>query len=392
MESIAMDDATRTGAAEAPDAKEALRRFVTDFKTFQERIETKMKIQEDRLGMLDRRAGARPALAGESRAPERKALAAYLRDGDETGLRAAALERKALVGTAGTEGGYLVDTQTAGDIAALRKGASSLRAIANVVSVEGGAYEVLVDHAGLETAWVSEAAAMGETGTSPIERITIPLHELAAMPKVSQRLLDDSAFDIEGWLAASIAETFGRAEAAAFILGDGVEKPTGLLRYDAVADADWAWGALGYVATGVEGGFSVSDPSNDVVDLVYSLGARYRANGAFLMNSKTAGTLRKMKDADGRFLWHESLSCGEPSRLLGYPVITCEAMPDIGPGATAIAFGDFRAGYTIAERPDLRILRDPFSAKPHVQFYASARVGGAVTDFAAIKLLRFAAA
>ncbi len=128
-----------------------------------------------------------------------------------------------------------------------------------------------------------------------------------------------------------------------------------------------------------------------IVELVYALGARYRANGTFVMNSKTAGLVRKLKDADGRFLWSDGLAAAEPARLLGYRVVVTEAMPDATPGNAAIAFGDFEAGYTIAERPDLRILRDPFSAKPNVLFYATKRVGGDVTDFAAIKLLRFSA-
>ncbi len=123
---------------------------------------------------------------------------------------------------------------------------------------------------------------------------------------------------------------------------------------------------------------------------MYSLGARYRANGSFVMNSKTAGEVRKMKDADGRFLWADSLAAGEPARLLGYRVLIAEDMPDIATDAAAIAFGDFEAGYTVAERPDLRILRDPFSAKPNVLFYATKRVGGDVSDYAAIKLLKFA--
>ncbi len=126
------------------------------------------------------------------------------------------------------------------------------------------------------------------------------------------------------------------------------------------------------------------------MNLVYALGADYRANGTFIMNSKTAGAVRKMKDADGRFMWGDSLQAGEPARLMGYPVLICEDMPDVGANTYPIAFGDFAAGYTIAERPDLRILRDPFSAKPHVLFYASKRVGGDVTDFAAIKLLKVA--
>ncbi|NRB01621.1 MAG: phage major capsid protein, partial [Rhodobacteraceae bacterium] len=203
------------------------------------------------------------------------------------------------------------------------------------------------------------------------------------------RLLDDSAFDIEAWLADRIADKFARAEAAAFISGDGIDKPTGLLSQPAVANSSWSWGNIGYVATGVDGDFASINPADAIVDLVYALGAQYRANGTFVMNSKTAGQVRKIKDADGRFLWSDGLAAGEPARLMGYPVLIAEDMPDIGSDAYPIAFGDFSAGYTVAERPDLRILRDPFSAKPHVLFYATKRVGGDVSDFAAIKLLKF---
>jgi HK97 family phage major capsid protein len=229
---------------------------------------------------------------------------------------------------------------------------------------------------------------VSETGTPNIERISIPLYELNALPKASQRLLDDSAFDIEGWLAGRIADKFARAEAAAFVNGDGSDKPTGFLTYTTVANDSWSWGNLGHVATGVD---AALDGSGDtIIDLVYALGAEYRANGTFVMNSKTAGAVRKLKDSDGRHLWSDGLAAGEPARLLGYPVLVAEDMPDIASGSTPIAFGDFAAGYTIAERPDLRVLRDPFSAKPHVLFYATKRVGGDVSDFAAIKLLRCA--
>jgi HK97 family phage major capsid protein len=212
---------------------------------------------------------------------------------------------------------------------------------------------------------------------------------LSALPKASQRLLDDSAFDVEGWLATRIADRFARAEAAAFISGDGVDKPRGFLSRPAVDNDVWTWGNLGYVPTGVDGDLNGPDP---IVDLVYALGAEYRAGASFVMNSRTAGVVRKLKDADGRFLWSDGLAAGEPARLMGYPVLIAEDMPDIAVGADAIAFGDFRTGYTVAERPDLRILRDPFSAKPHVLFYATKRVGGDVSDFKAIKLLRFAVA
>ncbi|MEL6435119.1 MAG: phage major capsid protein, partial [Pseudomonadota bacterium] len=150
--------------------------------------------------------------------------------------------------------------------------------------------------------------------------------------------------------------------------------------------ASWTWGNLGYVVTGADGGF---DDADAIIELTYALGAQYRANGTFVMNSKTAGAVRKLKDADGRFLWSDGLAAGEPARLMGYAVLVAEDMPDITSDSFSIAFGDFGAGYTVAERPDLRILRDPFSAKPHVLFYATKRVGGDVSDFAAIKLLKF---
>ena len=172
--------------------------------------------------------------------------------------------------------------------------------------------------------------------------------------------------------------------------GDGVDKPKGFLTHPVTLDETWAWGSLGYVATGAAGDFSSGTSADNIVDLVYALAARYRANASFVMNSKTAGAVRKMKDADGRFLWSDGLAAGEPARLMGYPVLLAEDVPDIAMGAYAVAFGDFGAGYTVAERPDLRILRDPFSAKPHVLFYATKRVGGDVSDFAAIKLLKFA--
>jgi HK97 family phage major capsid protein len=247
----------------------------------------------------------------------------------------------------------------------------------------------LVDRSELGSGWATETGDTVETDTPQFEKITIPLHELSAMPKASQRLLDDAAFDVESWLAQRIAERFARAEAAAFISGDGNDKPMGFMTHSSVAEDEWTWGKIGYVITGVSGDFAAASPADAIVDLVYALGARYRANASFVMNSKTAGAVRKMKDADGRFLWSDGLAAGEPARLMGYPVLLSEDMPDIGTGAMAMAFGDFAAGYTVAERPDLRVLRDPFSAKPHVLFYATKRVGGDVSDFAAIKLLKF---
>ena len=389
-----MSDFTTAGpAAAALEAKAEFSGFIQDFKQFQERIESKMKVQDDRITLLDRKAGERrPLSAAAADAPHRKALGAYLRAGDEAGLRGLSVERKGLTTSVAAEGGYLVDEQTAARITTVMRGAGSIRSIANVVQVDAGAYEVLIDRGELETGWITETSPLVETQTAVFEKVSIPLHELSAMPRASQRLLDDSAFDIESWLADRIAEKFARAENAAFTLGDGVDKPRGFLNHPTAPVATAAWGQLGYVVTGTAGGFDAGDPADALVDLVYSLGARYRGNAVFAMNSRTAGAVRKMKDAEGRFLWTESLSSEQAPLLLGYRVATVEDMPDIAPDAFAIAFGDFQAGYTIAERRDIRILRDPYSAKPHVQFFATSRVGGDVTDFSAIRLLRFAAA
>ena len=371
------------------EVKTALSGFISELRDFKEDLQSKLQQQEEQKTMLERKTHiARPRLAAaaETEAPHQKAFDAYVRTGDDDALRGLELEGKAMTTSVASDGGYLVDPQTADRIKSVLESTSSIRAIANVVHVEATSFDVLVDHTDVGAGWATETAATGETGTPSIDRISIPLHELSAMPKASQRLLDDSAFDIEGWLAGRIADKFARSEAAAFIAGDGVDKPTGILNHATVDNDVWTWGNLGYVPTGVAGDFNGGDA---IVDLVYALGAQYRANGTFVMNSKTAGAVRKLKDNDGRFLWSDGLAAGEPARLMGYPVLIAEDMPDVATDSLSIAFGDFNAGYTVAERPDLRVLRDPFSAKPHVLFYATKRVGGDVSDFAAIKLLKF---
>jgi len=347
-----------------PDVKSALAGFTEDFRGFRTDLEERLERQTRRLDILDRKAvaAARPALeTTDTAAPHRKAFDAYVRQGDEEALRGLDLEEKALNTLTAPDGGVLVDPQTAERIETV-----------------------------LRAGWITEASTVSDTATPSIDPISIPLHELNATPKASQRLLDDTAFDVEMWLAERIATRFARAENAAFVTGDGVDKPRGFLNHPTAANDSWSWGTIGTLETGTAGAFG-SEGGDRLIDLVYALGAGYRANASFVMNSATAGEVRKLKDADGRYLWAEGLDAGQPARLLGYPVAIAEEMPDIGADADAIAFGDFRSAYTVAERPDLRILRDPYSAKPHVLFYATRRVGGDVTDFAAIKLLRFSA-
>ncbi|MHA7873526.1 MAG: phage major capsid protein, partial [Hyphococcus sp.] len=146
---------------------------------------------------------------------------------------------------------------------------------------------------------------------------------------------------------------------------------------------------LGYVATGADGAFPASNPSDVLLDLIYTPKQAYRGNGRFLMNRSVVGQLRKFKDSEGNYLWQPNGEPGEPARLMGYPVTEAEDMPDIGSNSHSIAFGDFRRGYLIVDRVGVRVLRDPYSAKPYVLFYTTKRVGGGVQDFDAVKFLKF---
>ncbi|MDF3605697.1 phage major capsid protein [Paracoccus sp. DMF-8] len=365
--------------------------FVSELKIFRDDIHKKLQAQDERMTMLDRKNAhqrrAPLSTQAEVEVPHQKAFNAYLRHGDDDALRGIVLEEKGM--TSLSDGGFLAAPQVAVQVQDALAAKVSMRAVANVVAVESAAYEVLVDMGGTGAGWATETAVT-ETDAPVVERVVIPVHELSAMPKASQRLLDDAAFDVETWLSGRIADKFARAEAAAFINGDGVDKPRGLLTYPAAAEGANTAAQIGLVSSGAEGDFDPDNGASALIDLVYALPAEYRANASFLMNSKTAAAVRKMRDSDGRFVWTDSLAAGQPAQLLGYQVVICEDMPDIDIDSRAIAFGDFAAAYTIVERPDLRVLRDPFSAKPHVLFYATKRVGGGLTDPRAVKLMSFA--
>ena len=216
--------------------------------------------------------------------------------------------------------------------------------------------------------------------------------ELYANPAASQSMLDDAAFNLEEWLAGEIATEFAKAEGAAFITGTGTNQPRGFLNgpTSTAGDAARPFGTLQHSVTGNAATFDAS-PELKLIDMVHSLKAAHRQGAVFVMNSKTLATVRKFKAADGSFLWQPGIMDGQPARLLGYPVIEAEDMPDVAANACPIAFGNFRNGYLIAERRATTILRDPFTNKPFVNFYATKRVGGQVLDSDAIKLLRVAA-
>lgn len=312
----------------------------------------------------------------------------YLRRGIDAGV-----EMKSLSGASGAEGGYAVPREIDGNIAATLKALSPIRSIATVVQTGTSGYRKLVATGATATGWVGETAARPETATRSFAEIAPPSGELYANPAASQAMLDDAMFAVEDWLADELDREFAVAEGAAFVTGNGTNRPKGFLSYAATNEADSAraFGTLQYLASGAAGAFAASNPQDKLVELVHALKAPYRQGACWVMNSDTLARIRKFKTSDGAFVWQPGMVEGQAATLLGYPVIEAEDMPDVAANSLSVAFGNFRAGYLIADRGETRILRDPFSNKPFVHFYATKRVGGAIIDSNAIKLLKFAA-
>jgi len=330
----------------------------------------------------------RPVLSGGSITdPARSAfIDGYLRRGSE-------VELKSFSGVVAADGGFAVPREIDAVIDATLKGMSPIRAIANVVRVGSSGYRKLVTQNGVTSGWASETATRPETATPTFNEIVPSFGELYANPAATQAMLDDAAFDVEGWLASEIATEFAKAEGAAFVNGNGTNKPKGFLTSPnaVTTDATRPFGTLQYIASGAAGAFIATNPQDRLVELVHALRAPYRQGASWVMNASTLSTIRKFKTTDGAFIWQSGLGAGQPDTLLGYPVVEAEDMPDIGANSLSIAFGNFKAGYLIAERSETNILRDPYSNKPYVHFYATKRLGGAVTNSEAIKLMKFAA-
>jgi len=246
--------------------------------------------------------------------------------------------------------------------------------------------------AGPAVGWVAETAARPQTDSTTLAELSFPTMELYAMPAATASLLEDSVVDLDQWISAEVEAAFAEQEGKAFVSGDGTAKPKGFLSYTQAAESAWAWGKIGYTLTGVSGDWPADDPSDVLIDTVYALKAGYRQNANWVMNRKTQAAIRKLKDADGNYLWQPPAAPGQRAMLMGFPLVEAEDMPDIGADATPIAFGDFGRGYLVVDRAGVRVLRDPYSAKPYVLFYTTKRVGGGVQDFDAIKLLKFGTA
>lgn len=339
---------------------------------------------------------SRPALSGEGKTltPEqvehKTALSGYLRKGEEGGLQD--LERKALSSQSDPDGGFLVSDEMDGAIDRIASAEVRMRALANVRTVGKGMYKKLVKTRGVSGGWVGESEDSAETNGSQWAELAIEAVRLYAEPWVPNDLLEDSDYDLEADITDEAGITFGEVEGTAFINGSGVKQPRGILSYTIVANASYAWGKVGYIASGASGDFAASNPGDKIIDLQHSLKQRYRPGAVFLMNDATLGKVRQLKDGSGNFyLWQPDASAGFGGRVLGSPVEVDDYMPAIGANSYSIAFGNFKRGYTIVDRRGTAVIRDNVTKKGTTKFHFSKRVGGGITHFEAIKLMKFAA-
>lgn len=352
-----------------------------------ERINTALDAQQKSIERLSLTLGQPAMDSGAVHSEAKSAWSAYIRTGDGSALKS--LEGKSLSASVDADGGYVAPSETENTIDRVLADSSPFRRISTVRRVSAGTFKKPVSAGGAESGWAGESSARPETTAPQLELLEFPVGELYAMPAATQTLLDDGVADVDAWLADEVRDVFAAQETAAFVNGDGVNKPYGLLSNTVQAESAHTWGNLGYVATGTDGGFDGSAPIDALLELIYAPKPRFRPGASFMMNRRTVGQIRKFKDADGNYIWQPSGQAGEPSSLLGYPLVEVEDMPDVGSNSLSVAFGDFRRGYMIVDRQGVQVLRDPYSSKPYVLFYTTKRVGGGVQDFNAIKLLKF---
>lgn len=355
----------------ASDQAERIARFEADISTLQAEV--------DRWNAL--------AVAGQLGAPgavqDREytdAFLAHMRRGDVV----ASLNKGS-----DADGGYLAPTEWDRTITNKLAVISPMRQIARVQPVSVAGFSKLFNTGGTSSGWVGETAARPQTNTAQFASLNFTSGEIYANPAATQQMLDDSAINLETWLGDEVNTEFATQEGKAFVDGDGDKKPTGIMRYitGGTKAAAHPFGAIELVLSGA----AATITADGLIDLVYSLPAAFTANAKFIMNRKTLGILRKLKDGDGNHLWQPSFVAGQPSTLLGFPVVEVADMPDVAAGSVPILFGDFYQSYLILDRVGVRVLRDPYTNKPYVMFYTTKRVGGGLLNPQPVRGLKIAA-
>jgi HK97 family phage major capsid protein len=311
-------------------------------------------------------------------------------------------EIKALSVGDDAQGGFFVNADLSGRVIKKIYETSPMRQYASVTAISTDALEGQIDADQVDYGWIGETGTRSVTANPQIGMWRIPTYEMYAQPKTTQKLLDDAAWDPEAWLSGKIADKFSRVENAAFVNGIGVNQPWGFLSKTLVADATGAASddfitkqRIGFISTGASAAFPTASTTvvqaNPLVDMIYALKSVYRdrPGTAFAMHRSTMGVVRKLQDLYGNYIWQPAVAVGQPSTLLGYPVAEFNDMPLIAANSFSIAFANWAESYQIVDRVGIRVLRDPYTAKPYVLFYSTKRVGGDVLNFEAIKLLKF---
>jgi HK97 family phage major capsid protein len=308
---------------------------------------------------------------------EKAAVNAWFKKGTE-------ISTKSLTEGVNSEGGYVVRPEFSDLIVSKIFESSPIRQLATVQSISGSSYQEAASYTEADAGWVAEIAARPVTTAVTFDQLNIPLYEVFAMPQATQRLLDDSYVNIEQWHAEKVAEKLARMEATAFVSGDGVNKPTGILSY--------ANGlAYGQVEQ-VNSGNAALLTADGLISLQASLFEAFQANAVFLMKRATVAAVRQLKTSTGEYLWGYAGQLNNPMgmSLLGKPVMFADDVPAVAANALSVIYGDIRQGYMVVENPGIRVLRDAYTAKPYVLFYTTKRVGGEVRNFQAIKIQKVA--
>lgn len=384
------------------DIADVLEKQGKAFSEFRDRYDAKQQAIESAIEDIQKK-GNRPGLISTETkldTPELKALAGAARAllaGNQEKANALFIEAKAMSVGSDPDGGYVVhDMISTGMTTVMAEISPIYRLARKIPMAAGGAFEEPIDRESAEAQWVGETAARPDTGTPQLGVFRVDLHEIYAMPKATQKLLDVASINPLTWLTAKVGDAFAVKEGTAFHTGDSIAKPRGILTYPTATttDASRAWGTFQHIATGASGALPTSsttvNPADVLVDVTMALKPQYRAGAAWLMSRLTAGAVRKLKDAEGRHVWVDSLVLGQPAMLLGYPVEIDEEMPDIAANSLSIAFGNVEKTYTIIEQPGTKFLTDPYTDKPNVRLYAYRRVGGGVNNTEALKFLKFA--
>lgn len=364
--------------AAATAAVDELRTGFETFRTEAERRRTEeTRAVTDRLTTIEtrlNRPGGQNTDTGAEVLLEQRAFDGFLRHGRDS---LGADEIRALRVADGQAGGYLAPDQFLAELLKELAEVSPIRAAASVRPTSAGSVVQPKRTGRLTAKWVGETET--RPGTEPTYgQIETPVHEMACWVDVSNTLLEDSAVNLEAELSSDFAEEFGRLEGEAFVHGDGIKKPVGLM-----TDAT--------VPVALNGNATTLQP-DALIALMYSLKAMYRNRGAWLMNGTTIAAVRKLKDGQGNYLWQPSYVAGQPETLLGRPVVEAVDMDDVGAGGFPIAYGDIASAYRIYDRVGLSVLRDPFTQATNgiTRFHARRRVGGAVIRPDAVRKLKMA--